>query len=204
MIKKVFDMENPIMQGLAFVFDLMWLNLLAAVTMLPVVTAGASLVALHDVTARMIRHEDFYTTKTFIRVFKENLRKGSILGMIFLAAGVLVVLSYTAAGYTIPQLRITSAATGLIVLAVSAYAFSLQAHFDNSVTNILKNAAILTIGYFPATLGSVLFTVVFYLVTLRFQQFGMPLLMLFGISLPVYMFEHLGRHTIETLKSKEA
>ena len=46
-MKRLFDMDNPLMQALGILADLMVLNLLTIVCSLPVLTAGAALTALN-------------------------------------------------------------------------------------------------------------------------------------------------------------
>ena len=50
----VFDMENPLMRALSVVADLILLNFLTILGMLPVVTAGASFTARNDVLQHIV------------------------------------------------------------------------------------------------------------------------------------------------------
>ena len=203
MLKKVFDIDNPIMQGLATAFDLMLLNILALIAALPVITAGASLVAAFDVSQRLLRSEDIYVAKTFFLSFRQNLKNGMITGLIFLTATVLIVLNYYAAKEFIPVLRYFSLALGLLLLAVAIYMFALEARFENSIKNTMANAVKLMTGYFPRTLIMLIITLSCYLLSMNFPQIGMPLLMLFGLSLPVYICSYISGPIIESLKSEE-
>jgi len=201
MIKKIFDMDNPLMQGLSTAAYLMILNFLAAVCCIPVITAGASLTALHDVMRDMVRHEETYPARMFIDSFKKNLKEGSLMGLVFIAALILIAFNYYAAAAFIPPLRFLSLALGIIVLAVSFYAFALLARFENSVSGTLKNAVLLTAGYFPQTAAMTIFTIAFYLAALRFTTVIAPVALMFGFSLPVYVSAFLMNHTLEKMET---
>ena len=204
MLKNVFDMENPVMRGLAAVFDLMLLNILALLAALPVVTAGASLTALHEVSQRLVRGEDVYVGRRFYRSFRENLKKGSVLGLVFLAAVLVIVVDYHLSKTMIPPLRFFFAAAALFLLALSFYAFALQARFENTIGQTLKNAAWMMVGYFPRTFAMLAFTLAFYLILFRAYRVGVPVLMMFGISLPVYISAYLYAPVFQKIEQGKA
>ena len=187
MFKKFFDMENPVMQGLSVAADLLALNLLTLFLCIPVVTAGAAITALHDVLQLIAIREETYPVRMYRESFRKNLKKSIPLGLIFLGALIAVVLNYLAALATLPGFRFVSAAIGILVLAVGNYAFGLWARFENTLTETLKNAARLAAGCFPRTLGMVVFEVAFYATAIHFYAVGVPVLFLFGLSLPCYV-----------------
>lgn len=202
MLKKVFDMENPIMQGLATAFNLMLLNILALIAALPVITAGASLVALFDISQKIVDGDDIYISRAFISSFRRNIKSGISIGLIFLVSAVLVVLNYYAALRYAPMLRYSSIAIGILLLAVAIYTFALSARFENSIKNTVVNAVRLVCAYFPRTLIMLVFTLCFYFLSRSFPHIGMPVLMLFGISLPVYICSLILAPIIESLSSR--
>ena len=61
------------------------------------------------------------------------------------------------------------------------------ARYENTFGKTLKNALILTIGNFPRTLLMVVAAVGMWVACLNFTQFGIPILLLFGLSLPCYV-----------------
>ena len=74
MLKKLFDMDNPVMQALSTAADLLVLNMLTLLCCLPVVTAGAALTALHDVVYKIVLHEETYPYRMFFPAFRAILR----------------------------------------------------------------------------------------------------------------------------------
>ena len=69
-----FNMDSPIMRFLSRICDLMILNILCIICCLPVVTAGASITALYTITLKMVRGEESYIFKGFLKAFKENFK----------------------------------------------------------------------------------------------------------------------------------
>ena len=187
MLKKLFDFDNPVMQALTTAADLLVLNMLTLLCCLPVVTAGAAWTALHDVLHKIVLHEETYPARMFFQSFRANLKRGIVLGLIFLGAAFVIVLNYLAASATLPPLRFLSAALGLLLLAIGNYAFALTARFENTLTETIKNAVRVAIGWFPRTLGMVVFEAAVYIGCIHFYAIGVPFLFLFGFSVPCYV-----------------
>lgn len=187
MFRRIFDMENPLMRALGAICDLLVFNILTAVCCLPVVTAGAALTALSGQMLRYIRGEDSGVVRPYFRAFRSNLKQGTLLGLLFLAAAAVFFVDYQMAAAVMPPLRVAVVAAALIVGAIALYAFALSARYENTLWNTLKNAASLSVAFFPKTLGMLLFTVGLWAVCLNFFQFALPVLMMFGLSLPAYI-----------------
>ena len=180
-------MENPVMRTLSVIADLIVLNLLTIVCCLPVVTAGASLTALNAAVIKILRGEESALAKDYFRAFRENFKKGSAMGLIFLLIFVLLYVDYLAAQTFIPALCPVIAAMAPLTLTLGLYAFAMLARYENTLPRTLKNALLLAVGYFPRTLGMVVFAMAFWLLMIRFLRYGAPILFLFGLSLPCYV-----------------
>lgn len=199
--KRIFDADNPLMRALAVAADLLLLNLLTLLCSLPVLTLGAALSALCDQVQRIVRGEESYVVRGFFRAFRSNLLQGSALGLFFLACGALIWLDYRLALTLMPMLRFAAAAVGILVLAVGLYAFPLQARFENSLGATLKNAATLAVGFFPRTAGMVVCVLALWLIALHFFNYALPVLLMFGVSLPFYVCALLYRDIFEKLET---
>lgn len=186
-MRRFFDMESPLMEALSTAADLLILNLLTLMLSLPIFTMGAALTAMNDIVIRIVRGEEGYIVKPFFRAFAANLKKGTLLGLLLMAAAGLLYLNYLAALVTLPGFRVVSIAIAVIVLAFAFYAFALMARYENTLRATLKNAAVLAVGYFPRTLFMVVCAIGLWLVCIHFYRVGVPLLMLFGLSLPCYV-----------------
>ena len=120
----------------------------------------------------------------------------------FLAAAAILYFDYHAAAIYAPLLRYPIAAIGILLLALAMYVFALQARYENTIGGTLKNAVSLAIAYFPRTLGIVVFTLAFWLLAIHFYRFGIPVLVLFGLSLPCYVGSLLLRGVFEKLEKE--
>lgn len=201
-MKKIFDMDNPFMQALSVAADLLAMNVLALLCCLPVITAGAGLTAMNDLAIHLTRQEETYLVKPFFRSFRDNWKQSTLLWLIFLAAAAILYFDYHAAAVYAPLLRYPIAAIGILLLALMIYAFALQARYENTLGGTLKNAVSLAIAYFPRTLGIVVFTLAFWLLAIHFYRFGIPVLLLFGLSLPCYVSMLLLRGVFEKLENE--
>ena len=186
-MKWFFDINNPVMRTLSTLADIVVLNLLTLLCSLPVFTAGAALTALNDACIRLVRMEDGELARDYFRAFRANFKNGTLLWLLFLAAGGLTYFDYLAALTYMPQLRAGIFAVALLLLTVSFYAFALLARYENTLRATLKNAVQLAVGFFPRTLVMLVFTVVFWLACLHWFGFGSLILLLVGLSLPVYV-----------------
>ena len=201
MLRAFFDENNPVMRALAGAADLMVWNLLTLLCALPVVTAGAAYTALCDVCRRMVREEE-PSVRDYFRALRANLRDGSLLGLGFLAAALVLYVDGQLAAAALPPLRVAVAAAGVVVLAVALYAFPLRARYDRSLWGTLKNAALLAAGFFPRTAAMTVLTIGFWLAVASFWRLLLPLVPLFGLSLPCYVCALLLDGVLDRLEGK--
>lgn len=186
-MKWFFDMNNPVMRTLSTLADIVALNLLTLLCSLPILTAGAALAALNDACIRLVRMEDGELARDYFRAFKANLKKGTLLWLLVLAAAAIIYFDYLAALAYVPQFRAAVLAVALILLAVMFYAFALLARYENNLWTTLQNAGKLAVGFFPRTLVMLVFAVAFWLACIHWLSFGSLILLLMGLSLPVYL-----------------
>lgn len=195
--------DSPIMQLFAKVFNFMWLNILTIVFSLPIVTAGASFTAMHYILLRMAKKEDVYITKTFFRVWKENLKQGIALWLIDLAAFAFCYLDFTilksskapSAGY----LRGIILVVSIVVFSIVQYEFPLLARYDNTVWKTINNATILAIGYLGRTIIMTAATLLFWAFLYRYLLYIFPLAVACGFTLPGYIDALLYKKIFEKL-----
>ena len=187
----VFDMENPLMRALSVVADLILLNFLTILGMLPVVTAGASLTARNDVLQHIVRREEGYIARSFFASYKSNLKQGSLMGLLFMVPAALLILEYdlirAVPEFHMPVFYAMLILAGGIVLACGIYSFQLLARFENTISGTVKNALMLSLGYFPRTIGMVVTYVGFWAVIAAFYMYLFPVIILFGATLPAYI-----------------
>ena len=185
----VFEEESPFIRFLNRVADLLILNFLTLLMCLPVVTAGASLTAMHYVLLKLVRDEEGYIVQSYFRSFKRNFLQATALWLIFGALWALMIstLSMVIQGGTNYPIWLPSAilVTALLLLTVMIYAFALLSRYDNSVYHTLFNAVSLVFGELLRSFEMLVITLVPAILLLRSSVF-LPFLVLFGLSVPGY------------------
>lgn len=161
--------DNPIMRGLSRICDFILLNLLWIVCSIPIITIGASTTALYAVMLKIVKNEEGYIAKGFLKAFKENFKESTILWLIVAAVGLLIGMDFQFSGAMggIAQIIFQSIFMlfGFLWLCVFLYVFPLAARYENPIKNTLKNAFLISTAKLPYTLimviimgGSVLLT----------------------------------------------
>ena len=77
-----FKVDSPFYEFLRRFVDVIKLNFLWLIFCLPIVTIGASTVAVFSVTLKMVEDKEGYVGRDFIKAFKANIRQGIPLGLI--------------------------------------------------------------------------------------------------------------------------
>lgn len=156
-LKKLFDMDNPVVRFMGRVGDLIVLNALFLVCSLPLVTVGASLTAMIKVIQGMLTGSEPGMIKTFFRAFRQNFRQATVVWL--LLAALLAVMGYdffligaNFDGSLALGLRAAVGAVTVVVLAAAGYVFPLIARYENTLGRHLSNALILAVAKLPRTL----------------------------------------------------
>ena len=188
-VGKFFDMDSPFMRVLNRVGDLMIMNFLMILCCIPVITAGAAFTAMHYVLLKIVRGEEGYLIKGFFKSFKQNFRQATTIWLLMLLVILVYVgdsLIFNYSGLTFPTPLVFAVVAVAVLLAMAAvYVFPLQARFENTVKNTLKNAMILAFVNLPKTLLMV-GCYVLPLVIAYFSNYALLFVFLFGISAPAY------------------
>lgn len=186
---KFFDMDSPVMRILNRVGDLMIMNFLMILCCIPVITAGAAFTAMHYVLLKIVRGQEGYLIKGFFKSFKENFRQATIIWLLMLLViavyvGDSLIFNYSALTFPKP-LVIAVVAVAVLLAMMAVYVFPLQARFENSIKNTLKNAMILAFANLPKTL-LMMGCYILPLVIGYFSTYALLFIFLFGISAPAY------------------
>jgi len=141
----------------ARIADIMLLNSLFLLCCLPIVTAGASLSALYSVCLKLVRKEEAYITKDFFRAFRQNLKHGIILHLLFslitsiVVTDLVFVWNIMESAALLKGVFFVMAIIALFLFMASIYICPLLAQFSNTIKGYLQNAAILSIKHLPCT-----------------------------------------------------
>ncbi len=199
--------DNPIMRGMGRLADFIILNLLWVVCSIPIITIGASTSALYTVMLKLVKNEEGYIAKGFLKAFKENFKQSTIMWIIFLLISIVFVVDFVSIKLMSDEiggiLQILFLFMGALLAAWMVYAFALQARFVNTVKNTLKNAMILVFAKLPFTVLIVLLTVGPVLVTfltVRTLVIGVMVWFFAGVSLVAWLNSYLLRFVFKKLE----
>lgn len=156
-MKSFYDTDNFFWRWFGKLADVLVLSLLWVVCCLPVVTVGASCIALYDAVARCIHGTKEHPYKYFFHVFKTELLRGIGITVLWAALGFVLALGYAylyqwgktsslAAMYSIVYLG-----TLLIPVGVFAWLIPMEARFKYGFFGLHKAAASFTIIHLPTT-----------------------------------------------------
>ena len=93
-MNNLFNLDNPVMQFLSRIFDLVVLNVIFLIFCIPVVTIGASLSGLYYVSLKLVRGEEPYIWRNFFKAFRQNFRQGTVIWILLAAAAVLLRMDF--------------------------------------------------------------------------------------------------------------
>ena len=189
----LFDSDSPLIRGLSRFFDLLLLAILTSICCIPIVTAGAAVTAMYDVMLRMTLEKEKGIIKSYFRAFGKNFGKSTLIWLICL-----VGIAFVGANYYflsgemegIPEwmrMVVTVIIFTITILMgfVLIYVFPLQARFENTVGNTLKNALFISMAQFPRSIALLLLHGV--VIALGVLAPGViPLLLLIEFSLVCY------------------
>lgn len=130
--------------------DLILLNVLWFVCSLPVFTLGASTCAMYEVTMRYALHENPAVVRTFFLAFRRCLKKATVIFLIFVGAGLFLVLDLWCAFQWEVQMRFLIVVVILAVcyfyLAVLSHVFPVLMYFDMGVRESIRKAYFLSMS----------------------------------------------------------
>ena len=199
--------ENPIVQGIGRIADFVILNLLWLICSLPLITIGASTTALYSVMLKLVKNEEGYVVRGFFKAFKENFKQSTLMWLLFMLLWLILIVDFFSLKL-MPQnvgavLQILFLVMGCLLVGMMIYAFSLQARFENTIKNTLKNALILVFAKLPYTLLLIVLTigpVIATFLSMRTLMIGLLLWIFVGAALIVWLNSFLLRRIFVILE----
>ncbi len=160
-MKSIFNLESPLMQMLTRAGDMILLNLLFLICCIPVITAGASIAAMHKMMQEIVYETDSSTVKGFFRAFKANFKQATILWILMLlvilslGCDALLIVTYFSGSESVKWMFGLLAVLAVLVCCVVAYMIPLMVRYENTLREHLTNACVLAIIKLPRTIGLV-------------------------------------------------
>ena len=209
-MSKLFQPESKAILFLNKVADLMLLNLVWLVGCLGIITIGTSTTALYKCLFLMSTGNLAYPFRSFWSYFRNEWKQSTLLWVPMLVTLVFLSVDFYAIFLAKLFKGITWKICFFIVLCVVVpmmlYVFPLQAKFQNSQRQTLKNACLLAIIHFPKSLviAIVTFAPLFLWLLVPDVFFHTLVLVLFlGRSVPAYWSCHLFKTIFERYMAPE-
>lgn len=203
---KLFDFDSPLMRGLSRMADLLILNILTLLLCIPIITAGASLTAMHYSCLKMVRNREGYVTKDFFKSFKQNFKQATIIELIIAVVVTVFYFDYriiTAEGAQLSPLVFAVILVSFIFfICVMMYVFPILAHFENTVPRTIRNAFFMSILALPRTLVKVAGWCVFPVLAYFINPI-VPIWILFFFSGPAYLMAVMDNKTFERFEPED-
>ena len=143
-MKRLLDIDNPVMRFIIKLFECMILSVLWLVFSLPVVTMGASTTALYAAVYHHIRKDEGYLWKSFWTAFRENFKRSTLAWLPMLAMILFLIYDVLALRALIqngnPLGRLFGVILVLLFVAVvwAVYLAAYCARFQGGVKDMLR------------------------------------------------------------------
>lgn len=203
--------DNVVMRALGKIGDMICLNVMWLICCIPIITIGASTTALYTVMLRMVKNEEGYIFRGFLKAFKSNFKQSTLIWLILLLLGIVWTVDFRVAGF-IPGMAgiILSAiflALGFILLSVMIYIFPLTARYENGIKATFKNALILTVAKLPYTflMVAIVVAAVFASLWSAFTLlFSLPLWLIIGGALIAWVNSYILRRVFVVFENSDS
>jgi uncharacterized membrane protein YesL len=147
----IFAQEGKLTRFLNRLGDLIWLNVLTILFCIPVVTIGAAVTAMYQVSLRMVKNEEGRIGASFVLAFKENFRQSTLIWLIGGGVGAFLafdirLLGQVSYGFVQPY-KILLFVLLLFVLMFTVFALVTAARFENTLKNTIKNGILFCVSH---------------------------------------------------------
>lgn len=153
---KIFNADNPFNRFMSRVFDIIALNLLWMLCCIPIITIGASTIALYSMTLKLVRNEEGSLTKGFFKAFRENFKQSIPVTLVFFFLYTLCLFNLYSLFRIGERTNVPFIAGNLLILAILTaiwvWIIPLIARYENPLPVHFNNAWRLAVGRLPYTL----------------------------------------------------
>ena len=183
------NIDTPLFHFLGTLFDFVVLNFIFLLSCIPIITIGPALSALYYVVLKEVRGEHGYVVSSYFRAFKENLLNSTLTFVIY-AIMLLVLVFNLAFWFQISTILGNIIFCILIILTIIyilsfIYVFALNARFEASIKNTIKNSILIALSNPTQSLILLAIFAVSIALTYILPEFRIFLL-LFGFSFITY------------------
>lgn len=155
-MKDFFSINSPLMTKLGYMADLFLINILFSVCSIPIITGGAAFAGMQKVCMMKVLTDDEPIIKPFFKAFKSNFKYATIVWIFNVIAMALPILylQFVKAFFSGIYLTVVNSLILVflcIFIGVYNYMMMLIVRYENTLKEHLKNAWLLSLGFFPRT-----------------------------------------------------
>ncbi|HJC92549.1 MAG TPA: DUF624 domain-containing protein [Candidatus Mediterraneibacter excrementigallinarum] len=148
----IFSTEGKLAGALNRSGDLIALNLLTLLFMAPVVTAGAAVTSMYEITLKMVKNEEGGVAASFLRAFRNNFKKSTEVWLGGLALTAFLGLDIWLLGRLdaswVRYYKILLFVLALLVMMFTVFSLVTAARFENTLKNTIKNGILFCVIHF--------------------------------------------------------
>ena len=154
-MNSLFNLDNPVINFLSKVCDLVILNLTFLISCIPIITIGTAISSLYYVSLKIARQEEPYIWRSYWKAFRENFKQSTLVWLMFLPIIILIVVDFiflrAQKGSIFSYMQIALWIVTTILLSIFIYIFPIMSHFVCTIKQAFKNAFLMSIGHLPYT-----------------------------------------------------
>lgn len=198
----LFDPENSFWTFMNKVTDVCFLSLFWLLFSLPVVTIGASTVALFRFTLKQVDDSEGYAFRSFLKAFRENFARSTALWLLVLAGIVFFVLDFHAlmalplpSVVRVPILAILLSLS-LLFLMMAVYSFPLLARYGMPLGKVLHDGLVMAFQH--PLMTALVFLVHGFFIWVTYE---LPFLFWLFVSLSLFTSSYLFRRVLDSYET---
>lgn len=177
------DGSNKVFRFFSWLLDILLLGGIWILCSLPVLTIVPASSALYYSCAKCLRFKESAPCRNFFSAFKQNLRTGLLVGLVFLPVTALVAYGLfflysgaVQAGGSWRTMFIVFTALALLPLAIMLSAVCMLSRFEYTAGGLLKDSVRVTVQNLPRLLCSALLTAGFFYLSARLRRIDVAVL----------------------------
>ena len=153
----LFRYDNKFFEALGKISNIVILNLLCILSCLPIITIGASVTSTYFVAMQIVKDEESYIIKEFIKRFKENFIISTKIWIIMMIIGGVLCFDFYISKLIINEymriiLQFILLMISIIFVFSITYVFPIASKFENTVKNTMINSILISIQHLPHTI----------------------------------------------------
>lgn len=150
-MKGLFSIDNPIWNFIGKLVDMLLLTCLWIIGSLPVITIGASTAALYTVAWKLSENKEGYLIRQFFHAFRKNFKRGTVIELIIVLAGVVLITDIRIAFYIDglwgKMMFWALLVLGIIAVLTATLLIPLSVRTDVNVQKLLTAAFVLSLKH---------------------------------------------------------